>query len=227
MIWPFKSRRVAPAPPFCVWMDHQARAAGMVRAILNDAAEHVGVVLVVHFSATAAWWTEQLDAVHLDWTLLDTPTPGPAILDGLRHAPTGGPGRVFLLHSEQVPGEAESPPVSDADAAVAARLRWHVAEAHCLPGRAERVDALAAGLGSPPPTHHASLDDPLMQMFGGEKTKALMQKLGMTDGEPIASPMVSRSVVKAQAKIAERVGPTPQPAESQAAWIERNLTAAG
>ena len=115
---------------------------------------------------------------------------------------------------------------SGAGTAVTADLRWHVAEPHCLPGRAERVDALAAGLGSPTPTHHASLDDPLLQMFGGENIQALMRKLGMTDAEPIEHKMVSRSVVRAQQRVAERVGPSVRPAESQAAWISLNLPAA-
>ncbi len=100
-------------------------------------------------------------------------------------------------------------------------------EPHCLPGHGERVDALAARLGSPTPTHHASLDDPLMQMFGGEKTRALMQRMGVTDADPIAHKMVSRSAVRAQQKIAGHVGPSVHPAESQAAWIALNLPAMG
>ncbi len=45
MIWPFTSRRTPPAPLFSVWMHHQARAAGVVQAVLNDVADHAGVVL--------------------------------------------------------------------------------------------------------------------------------------------------------------------------------------
>jgi len=221
MIWPFKSRHAAPAPLVRVWMGHQARAAGMVNALQRDVAEHAAVVLVVHFSATAAWWTEQLDAVQIAWTLLDTNDPGAAILREMPgNAQGGDPGRVFLLHSDQVPDAA---PHADAGTDAGADLCWHVAEPHCLTGRAERVDALASELGSPPPVHHASLDDPLLQMFGGEKTKTLMRRMGVADDEPIDNKMVSRSVVAAQQKVAAAVGPAVQPAESQEAWIALNM----
>ena len=136
------------------------------------------------------------------------------------NAQGGDPGRVFLLHSDQVPDAA---PHADAGTDAGADLRWHVAEPHCLTGRAERVDVLASELGSPPPVHHASLDDPLLQMFGGEKTKTLMRRMGVADDEPIDNKMVSRSVVAAQQKVAAAVGPAVQPAESQEAWIALNM----
>lgn len=159
--------------------------------------------------------------MQIAWTLLDTNDPGAAILREMPgNAQGGDPGRVFLLHSDQVPDAA---PHADAGTDAGADLRWHVAEPHCLTGRAERVDALASELGSPPTVHHASLDDPLLQMFGGEKTKTLMRRMGVADDEPIDNKMVSRSVVAAQQKVAAAVGPAVQPAESQEAWIALNM----
>jgi len=49
-----------------------------------------------------------------------------------------------------------------------------------------------------------SMDDELMRLFGGEKMKNLMSKIGMTGGEPIYHPMLNRSIESAQKKVEER-----------------------
>ncbi len=49
-----------------------------------------------------------------------------------------------------------------------------------------------------------SLDDKLMRLFAGDFVKRVMQWAGLTEGEPIISPMVTRRVEAAQKKIEER-----------------------
>ena len=49
-----------------------------------------------------------------------------------------------------------------------------------------------------------SLDDKLMRLFAGDFVKRIMQMAGLTEGEPIVSPMVTRRVEGAQKKIEER-----------------------
>jgi preprotein translocase subunit SecA len=49
-----------------------------------------------------------------------------------------------------------------------------------------------------------SMDDELMRLFGGEKMKNLMSKIGMEGGEPIFHPMLNRSIENAQKKVEER-----------------------
>jgi len=49
-----------------------------------------------------------------------------------------------------------------------------------------------------------SLDDDLMRIFAGEKLKAAMKRLGMEEDVPIESPMVSRSIERAQKQVEQR-----------------------
>jgi preprotein translocase subunit SecA len=49
-----------------------------------------------------------------------------------------------------------------------------------------------------------SMDDELMRLFGGEKMKAIMSRIGMQGGDPIYHPMLSRSIENAQKKVEER-----------------------
>lgn len=46
-----------------------------------------------------------------------------------------------------------------------------------------------------------SMEDDLMRLFGGERMKSLMNKLGLPDEQPIEAKMVSRSIESAQKKI--------------------------
>ena len=49
-----------------------------------------------------------------------------------------------------------------------------------------------------------SLEDDLMKQFAGDKTKYILSKLGMKEGDAIEHGMVSRSVERAQRKVEER-----------------------
>ncbi|MBM7648795.1 preprotein translocase subunit SecA [Bacillus ectoiniformans] len=48
---------------------------------------------------------------------------------------------------------------------------------------------------------YLSMEDELMRRFGSDNMKAMMQKLGMDDNEPIQSKMVSRAVESAQKRV--------------------------
>ncbi len=51
---------------------------------------------------------------------------------------------------------------------------------------------------------YISMDDDLMRLFGGERMKKLMTKVGMEPGEPINHPWLNKSIEKAQKKVEER-----------------------
>src|ERR1019366_3605316 len=51
---------------------------------------------------------------------------------------------------------------------------------------------------------YLSLEDDLMRIFAGDRVKALMERMGMPDNEPIVHPWVSKSIQDAQRKVEER-----------------------
>jgi len=48
---------------------------------------------------------------------------------------------------------------------------------------------------------YVSMDDDLMRIFGGERLKSLMERLGLPDDMPIENRMISRSIESAQKKV--------------------------
>jgi preprotein translocase subunit SecA len=71
---------------------------------------------------------------------------------------------------------------------------------------ARRIDNQLRGRcarqGDPGETRfYLALDDELMRMFGSERIQGLMEKFGMTEDEPIESPLVSRQIEGAQRRV--------------------------
>ena len=49
-----------------------------------------------------------------------------------------------------------------------------------------------------------SMDDDLMRLFGGDRMKAMMTRIGMQPGEPIDHPWLNKGIAKAQQKVEDR-----------------------
>ncbi|NLC93301.1 MAG: preprotein translocase subunit SecA [Treponema sp.] len=49
-----------------------------------------------------------------------------------------------------------------------------------------------------------SMDDDLMRLFGGEKMKAMMSRIGMQPGEPIDHPWLNKGIEKSQQRVEDR-----------------------
>lgn len=67
-----------------------------------------------------------------------------------------------------------------------------------------------------------SLDSPLMQNFGSERMKSLMESLGIKKDECVEHAMVSKSITRAREKISESVR-TEHHTNSEKEWFERNV----
>ena len=50
---------------------------------------------------------------------------------------------------------------------------------------------------------YVSLEDNLLRLFGGERMSALVDKMGLKEGEPLQHPMLSSSIERAQRKVEE------------------------
>jgi len=68
----------------------------------------------------------------------------------------------------------------------------------------------------------SAMDEPLFKHLGSDKMLPLMKLLGMKEEEAIEHSLVTKSIIKGQAKIAAAVT-LEQPANSQEEWLERNF----
>jgi preprotein translocase subunit SecA len=68
---------------------------------------------------------------------------------------------------------------------------------------------------------YVSLDEAFMRVFGSDKIKVMMQKMGLTETECIEHSFVNKSITNAQKKIEKNIV-TESDASSQEEWFRRN-----
>ena len=69
---------------------------------------------------------------------------------------------------------------------------------------------------------YSALDEPLFKHFGSEKMIPVMKMMGMNESEAVEHPLVSKSIIIGQQKIAEKLV-AEQAANSQEEWMKYNL----
>ncbi len=89
------------------------------------------------------------------------------------------------------------------------------------PLKAKEQQAFASLTGSSI-SAYSSLDDALFILFGGELISSMLEKVGLEENEPISHSMITKSIVNAQDKIAEKVI-LEQSADSMDEWVLKNL----
>ncbi len=111
------------------------------------------------------------------------------------------------------------------EAALARPVSLILAERHPLRDKDDLVQDFAGGVPCVLLVH-VSLDDALMRLFAGEKTLGLLRSLGGKEDEPLAHPMIARSLRRAQERIAAQVVGD-QPAGSAGDWLLKNVATEG
>ncbi|MFO0822263.1 MAG: hypothetical protein U0792_03960 [Gemmataceae bacterium] len=196
-----------------IWLTGEARLNGAVRATNRHIAANRSVLVLAHFPASLTVFGEQIIGRETPHATIPTTLTAAAALEL-----ANGPPRVLLgLVRNLQPDEFPAP-----DSAPESPLPVLVLERHFLRKHDDHVVRFAEGLGSKASVDfYISLDDPLLSIFVGDWVKEMLRKLGMQPDETINSPMVSRRIEQAQAKI-ERETSSDVEAESASDWHERN-----
>jgi hypothetical protein len=132
-----------------------------------------------------------------------------------------GGGAVIAVLARNLPEVPESEPRAAA-AADAPPVAILAADLHVLASENQRVVRFADSLAAPTVvTSSVSFDQPIMNMFAKPWVKQMMSSMGLKPGEVIASPFVTRGLVKALRKIeAKATGNVP--CKSIDEWLRRN-----
>jgi len=67
-----------------------------------------------------------------------------------------------------------------------------------------------------------SMEEPLLQLFGGDNLIGLAKKMGLAEDEALEHKMISRSIRNAQEKLDKKVEPE-RPADAQEEWFKGNV----
>lgn len=103
------------------------------------------------------------------------------------------------------------------------RIHIVIVEHHPLPERDERILSFAARLPyAATICFHASLDEPLMKVFGADRLASMLTRLGRSETSPVIHPMITSAIAAAQKKIKkEAIGD--ERVESAEDWFYYNF----
>ncbi|MFO0832122.1 MAG: hypothetical protein U0637_09785 [Phycisphaerales bacterium] len=96
-----------------------------------------------------------------------------------------------------------------------------VAERHPLRSEDDAVAGWVGAGGAPKVAFYVALDDALLRLFGGDRTRELLGRLGMKEEDPIEHPFIDRSLRNAQEKVAARALGKTLRAGSAGEWLRQ------
>jgi hypothetical protein len=101
-------------------------------------------------------------------------------------------------------------------------LRIIVAERHPLPPHDEQIVQFARKCPCLCTiVHHLALDEPLMRLFAGEWVTPMLERMGMTEDQPLQSKMITRRMRQTQKQIEQQaVGDVTTDSAEQ--WFQQN-----
>jgi hypothetical protein len=199
------------------WLDEAARWNALPAAVAEDVRHGDHVLVVAHFKEALARAGEQLARANIPFTpcLRWSDAEERALL-------AGEPVRVFLVLARDLPDPPPATGQRDAHGARGAGVVMRVVDLHVLPEENQRILRCAGSLPVPArATASVSLDDPVLAHFASPWTKSLLARMGMTSNEAIESPMVSKSIHRALAKLADRMS-SRHDAASIEEWLRLN-----
>lgn len=193
----FKKKAPA-APPFDdrVWIDEAAR----LRAVLCETGNGP-TLIVTFFEESAARVAAALRSAGVPFAEVGTSLAA------------WSDGRVYLCLADRLRHLVGDLPDG---------LRVIVFEHHPHPSDDRAfLEALAARTAARP-VFHTALDEPLLRRFGGDRTAAVMARMGMSPDEPIEHALVTRAMTDMREKVAAKVKVSRE-ARSMAECVERHL----
>ena len=215
----FGGHRRRTAEPDAVYLTAAARWRGFVADVQSRRAR--GEIVLV-----AAWFPDllrdtrlRLEQAGFGVHVRDEPLPASGVRAALGNLP---PDALLVVPAPALTvDEADSS--TSLDEQSLPRITILVPEMHPLESAEQSLLEFAAAVPGPTGVMmFASLDDPLMAYFAGDRVAAILRMLQLPEDERIESAMVSRQIRKAQQKLSQRVTRF-EPADNAADWIARNI----
>lgn len=182
-----------------IWAAKTLKFNGICDEILKATKRGYMVSAVAHFERTLEELKESLDARDLkyklfkeNWDISDFD------LDEIKQEGF----EIVVLLSDVVFSLGQFDDRSRQASSRKRRIHIVVVEHHPLPERDEVVLSFAARLPYVTTIRfHASLDEPLMTLFGADRLASMLTRLGRSETSPVIHPMITSAIATAQKKI--------------------------
>lgn len=184
--------------------------------------ERIDALVIHHFAGTGENLESRLEALDPSYKRLNR--PGTESFENLRDR-TGA--SLTLLASDEIPEEIKRGQASERRSSEPGSRRCHVhlAEHFPMPYRDDHVLNLHALLPSESRFFvYAGLDEAWLGDALGDTTLELLEKLGISDDEPLSHPLIDSALRRTQEQLAQKQRGVEHNARSSEEWMERNIT---
>ena len=202
------------------WAAKTLKFNGICDEILKATKRNYMVLAVAHFERTLEELKEILDARDLKYRLFkESWDISDFDLDEIKQEGF----EIVVLLSDVVSSLGQFDDRSRQASSSKRRIHIVVVEHHPLLEKDELVLSFAASLPYVTTVcFHASLDEPLMKLFGADRLASMLTRLGRSETSPVTHPMITSAIAAAQKKIKkEAIGD--ERAESAEDWFYYNF----
>jgi hypothetical protein len=178
------------------WLRDANRIDGVIAVAARILSSNSHVLLITHNADRVDRLAEAAKLASLPLDRLATPVTTADLLARLQDQPR--PSALLALASMLLPPAARTTaaPIQPITLGIV------VADHHLLRAHDDAIVAFARSLATAPVEFHLSADDPLLRAFRGDRTAQTLRAMGMKDNESVSHRMLTRSVRRAQEKIA-------------------------
>ncbi len=200
-----------------VWATEAYKLTGICDEILREKSAGRAVLAIAHFSKTLEALQEALDAREMEYTHVEE------IWDmGRLGADAIAKGELFILPSALIPSPPRKMAASAGGDSRARRVHVIVAEHYPVPEKDDVVLAYASSLPFATTVRfHASMDEPLLRAFGGDRTFGFLARLGWRKNEPISNSTITSAIASGQKRV-KRVAKSDEKVSSSEEWFYYN-----
>lgn len=199
------------------WLTRELALDDLVRRARADAAdESLDCLVVYHFPDTREVLESKLGS---QCELLSR--PGTEVFDDLR-ARAGSSS--LLLASEEIPEDIKRGRGTRGRASAGRACHVHLAEHYPIPYRDDHVLNLHSTLPAESQfVCYVGLDEAWLAAHLGDSVLPLLERLGLSDDEPLVHSMIGSSLRRAQEQLANKQRGIEHSAHSSAEWMSRNI----
>jgi len=212
----FRRKRQATRKPDLVWVSQDAKYRGICKAIKQQQ-DKGALVAIAHFPATLYTAAETLDSLGVSYRVFSYVYERLDLKAKLLQPKIG---EVTLALAEILPEPFANDPY-ELDPRV--NVQMIAIEHYPIASKDQKIIDLADSLPFPTKLEfNYSLDEPLLQIFQGEKILGTISQFRVSEDMPLESGLLTRTLERSRARLSKMIK-TDVPAYSLSEWYSLNL----
>ncbi len=199
-MWLFGNKKSGKLPQFkdLIWVNRARKVENGCKILQEKATQGTVCLAIAHFPSTLQIFQDSLTAQQIPYETITAPRLSPTGLANIVTRRTQ-PNLFLVLSSQLIEPTPE-------ELFLIPQLDLTLLERYPTPERDQAILVFAQGCGITKTVQaYLGLDEPLLQVFGGDRIQAMMSAFQIDENSPIESNLLTNSLRNAQTKLQKLV----------------------